>query len=723
MRPRIATLCAASREIASLLLAARNGGVWVPLLWRVALCVIVSLFAASGECSEVERFQIFPGESYSYEGVAVSWIFPSTQEANSPSEGYLTFKGPHSTLEKVSLPEYRTSSYGGASQAMLEVVYIDGVFAFLDAMPVKGKEGPVIVSLQAGKQAQLIEVDAAPHEMDLFVSAVTSAQVNNWKFQVIPGKAGSNEGPSYPVLTGTNLPTGQEVNMTARVESERRFGRFTIKVAEFTESSSTVYARLKANPDLTIQGGDSYLSEPLGVAQGETLSHILGRLAELYGFDVEWVECPGHPELIEEMKSLRADRESDFGRGIVSERVLNMFIQTGWQAIPSSRSFNKLTATWPDSKHLRVENEDCEEILARKEKQEREEAEIKKTREEWQRDYKLAVRIYTLERLTPVTAKAFIDSLLHAYVHSRGHIAEWAPTHDVGSDNAANSLVERCIPDDKSSSLIVTAIPATHKKIEELLAKMEAMASEEKEKGPVKQYRLEIVLLKGEEGAASEKAPEPDRAASGIPPATTASGLDTVVGEISIQNRSLMELADILSNLGNTDINVAMNLDRFVSLNVKGKKTIRQLLEDLADLYLLRIDYQPRQTIIRDGQVPVQETASLAQYGISPADLKIMGVSSAVEIGRAVALLADQTGEEGRSLVSLTPAYACELEYLDMREPYLVAKGRLVENSGGEAAGKTLLQTTLYLEPDKPTLLGLTNLREALILLVRRYGD
>ena len=50
-----------------------------------------------------------------------------------------------------------------------------------------------------------------------------------------------------------------------------------------------------------------------------------------------------------------------------------------------------------------------------------------------------------------------------------------------------------------------------------------------------------------------------------------------------------------------------------------------------------------------------------------------------------------------------------------MREPYLIVRGSL-RSKDQETA---LLENTIYLESGKPTLLGITNLREALILLVQ----
>jgi hypothetical protein len=66
-------------------------------------------------------------------------------------------------------------------------------------------------------------------------------------------------------------------------------------------------------------------------------------------------------------------------------------------------------------------------------------------------------------------------------------------------------------------------------------------------------------------------------------------------------------------------------------------------------------------------------------------------------------------------MVSLSSNYSCMLEFQDVREPYLIVRGTLLS----KYPDTTLLENTIYLESGKPTLLGITNLREALILLVQ----
>jgi hypothetical protein len=193
-----------------------------------------------------------------------------------------------------------------------------------------------------------------------------------------------------------------------------------------------------------------------------------------------------------------------------------------------------------------------------------------------------------------------------------------------------------------------------------------------------------------------------------------------------VADRSLIEFASLLAELSESSINVVPEIQRTkISFNSPKPRKIRDILEDISAVYGFRIEYRPDMTIIhperRFGNFEPEkpDSVSLKEYGISEEDLDVIGFQSAEELGRGVVDLAGAKGEEGEAFLSLTGAYAFEFEYMDLREPYLIAKGRLVEKD----EERTLLENTLYLEPEQPSLLGLTNLREALILMVKRLGS
>ena len=99
------------------------------------------------------------------------------------------------------------------------------------------------------------------------------------------------------------------------------------------------------------------------------------------------------------------------------------------------------------------------------------------------------------------------------------------------------------------------------------------------------------------------------------------------------------------------------------------------------------------------------------QYGIAPEDIAIFGFDGFVELGKAVFWLSRSRGED-RSRFDLGDAYKCELRIQDIRPPYLVLNAELKGARKG-------LDTTIYLEADKPSVVGITNMTEALLLVIK----
>lgn len=114
----------------------------------------------------------------------------------------------------------------------------------------------------------------------------------------------------------------------------------------------------------------------------------------------------------------------------------------------------------------------------------------------------------------------------------------------------------------------------------------------------------------------------------------------------------------------------------------------------------------------------------LSSYGLSEDDVKLFGFDVVSEVGRGVVTLSGERGDTGKALVGLNDTYSAEFEFQDVRSPYLIAKGRLAaKGAEKDAAAKPLLENTLFLEKGKPSVLGLTNLRQALILIVRLHDE
>lgn len=153
---------------------------------------------------------------------------------------------------------------------------------------------------------------------------------------------------------------------------------------------------------------------------------------------------------------------------------------------------------------------------------------------------------------------------------------------------------------------------------------------------------------------------------------------------------------------------------------------------------LSAVSYDERidKLLVRFSEIPFQNSNGLAgaasekkkadlaaKYGISRRDLDLFGIQTLKELGTGMVYLIGEKGESGAAAVTFPMGQTCVLEYQNLREPFLIVKSRL--SVSGEAglkvlgSKKDLLESTVFLEKDKPTILGVTNLNEALILTLR----
>ncbi|MCA9433062.1 MAG: hypothetical protein KC940_21265, partial [Candidatus Omnitrophica bacterium] len=327
--------------------------------------------------------------------------------------------------------------------------------------------------------------------------------------------------------------------------------------------------------------------------------------------------------------------------------------------------------------------------------------------------------VYTLKSLTPITAKALIDRELHSYTFVYGN-SEREPrvsSHEVdyweeqgtrpgarpGDDPSSLLVSEQCIADEKANAVIVTAIPETHKKVAALLAKMEGVLEQEQiEKAlPLHLYNIEVALLQSAEPQTDEATPEYWEA------------LDTVVEDLNVQGDSLYQLVELLATFGETSINCSQTVpDLGVHVTLKGK-TIREILNTLSKMYDLWIDYQPETVLIRPtSERAVTHLVDPKDYGLGQEDLNQFNVEAVSELGRSNQSITNSVDRGGSFSVTMGE-HTCEFTFQDFRDPYLIVNGRV------QGESKTLIDSTLFLEEDTPSVLAITNMRDTLILVVR----
>ena len=126
-----------------------------------------------------------------------------------------------------------------------------------------------------------------------------------------------------------------------------------------------------------------------------------------------------------------------------------------------------------------------------------------------------------------------------------------------------------------------------------------------------------------------------------------------------------------------------------------------------------RIALEELRATLRTATMKSSLAESADEYGISKEDQKLFGFDKVTELGRGVVNLISEPGEAGRARTLLTDSYSVDLEFKDTRRPYVIVRTKLL----GGSPEKSMLENTVFLEKDKPSVLGLTNLKEAVVLI------
>ncbi|HPA48040.1 MAG TPA: hypothetical protein PK395_19910 [bacterium] len=650
---------------------------------------------AQGKDGE-DLWTLWPGESYTYEGIKVTWnIDPNTTDPYLMA-GTLTVQGASEMLRDIPLVTSEVANEPVAFENMAGktkprprrdsfILYIDEV-VFTAGYDIGTQTEPERLKVQSigffsKKQPANYPVTGAPFENQLlYVSCVSPIYLNPWKLSVSETPKQYPDGSEYYELIALNSVTKESFTLPLARDAIRKFGRFEITVAFFTPRTGTAQLKVNADEDYTIRGLDTYINgystrPPESAPFGE----LLENLGQKYGFTVEWIPYPGHPESIEYARNSRKCDLFELRPGIIRELLINYYLLREHYILDCQ-----------DPKVLKIQAKDYDLVIAEQEKQAREEekkrieeakeeerkrieqaeAEEKKKAEETEvaEEYKalrtrfetecaLPTKAFRLSKLSAPSIKPMIESELHNYyifpVRIMGNAADPGATlvekgkHYSVYSYPKSSLTElyssafnqthkgkkeeNVIADEKSNTLIVTATKEALDKIEKIISDMENLIGESAKKGPADIYRVEMVLLQGLDGAASRI-----EAATATPTPAAAK---------------------------------------------------------------------------------IEDASAMARYGISKEDLEIFGFTSVKEMGKAVVNLLGVPDETGKAEATLSDSFSCELEFRDFMEPYLVLTGKLKDQEG-----KALLSNSVYLQTGKPSVLGLTNLHQAVILVLRLHG-
>jgi biotin carboxyl carrier protein len=623
------------------------------------------------------------------------------------------------------------------------------------------------------RQPSRLIFSAAPKSDQIHVSNVCPVSVNEWKLSVSDKPVKYPDGTEYLELVAQDGGTGTKLTLPLANGALRRFGRFEVRVGDVWESTRAASLVVQAQPDRSIQGGDTYVDEL--TFDGNNAGEMLDRLGEKYGFKVEWVAAPGHPESVEYGKGL-AEGQGSVGRVVVKEAMGRMFS-------------TRFVLDWKSPTLLQVSVKDYDRVLAQKQKDaeakeriQRAEQVYKDWEDRFQQEYSLVTRIYALKKMSAATARALIDSEMGTYYLSGPPSSEsyrMSRTQAGAPPNALASATERCFADERTNSIIVSALPSTLEKVERIIREFDKAEAAGEPQGPASRYRIEVVLLQG--GKAGEKIEEVARGtrlsfalAGQVRDLPVKAGMKMKAGDViarldpSEQELRLRKAESDLSSAAAQTRAVEDTYARTKKLVATGHAGQAEASQAEAALATTRAQYDAAQASLQSAKfqlsyctllapssgtitsVPVnanerveagQVVATLmpeakaaseagkgpgvfapelaAQYGISPEDLKLFGFDAVAEMGKGLVTLSAEPGPTGRAVVSLSESYRCEIEFQDVRPPYVIVRGRLLSAQ----SDKPFLENTLFLEKGKPSVLGLTNLRQALILVLRLLDE
>ena len=709
---------------------------------------------------------LYPGESLTYGGVEVTWEVTDEDRASTDSLG------------RVLLIGTSRSSWTIVPQERSKLFYLDEKYFEVELEEQQGKS---YLNMEMPYQPSIINV-AQGYGQSLVLSQMCPVQLDHFKLTISPKPVSYPDGSSYHELIvisneAIENQSSDRFTMPLAMGTVRHFDRFKVEVREFYPETLTAILKISAQIDEDARGRWAY--GRIELKDEETYGEAFDRLVEQFGFEVEWIEAvEGHPESIDAIKQRRIG-QSRHSKGTYLKDFLT----------DSNRLNDNLAYEWVDDTHLKLWAKDYAKRVAREAVEKKEKQELERIFNE---NYKLATKVHRFERLGPAAARQLIEPQLNTYIFMNGPQWQLLKTEHPGNRYMIGRIQntsqmtgetkekydkysiavsrEEVIADERSGTLIVSAIPKTHKEIDALLAKMEGMITDEPLAEAPERYRIDLVLLRGIPGGA---ATSPTLATQELGIATKHEGtlleFNVVPGmrvnqgdiiarfeptlfknrlmrfdsEYRSMENILNHLKDDMQAKQNAGEISRENAEKLIQGGETRLKTTQARLEKAKESYANQstivapydgtiVDYNRQvaiggkidantslATIIRKIEAPaaMSPTATVIEspesYGLTTDDLKAFGLGGVKKMGRANITLAGLPGEEGQASVLLSQHYRAELQFLDVRSPYLIVRGSLV-------SGVTpLIENTVFLERDKPSLLGLTNLDEALILILR----
>lgn len=569
--------------------------------------------------------QIFRGDMLTIDGVAVTWEFTDADKATTDSLGRLRFK----SADKSAAIELNGETF---REDRPKFYMAPVAFSISEEGPDRTGHIPNL-TLGSAYQPDRVVLTGSPEDFVLHVSATNPVLVQQDLWSISQKPKTYSDGTKINQLEIRDVGGKLKAEIPLTRGSFKEVGRYYIRVNEFHELTGTVALGVQARLDPTLKGRWGYVSDDVNrtlyrmMVNNTTFGELMKTFSDALGIHVTYKEVSGDPKSIAYLQKYSIRRSSVSSSNSANETVRIMC---------SSYNF-PFDYEWKSNTELVVWARDYDKILA----EEKDQREIKKQNDEvlkkFDAGYQLVTKIYPTKNISISTANILIARELHEYGIAREDarpqqykiVTGLLDRRDLVRER--DSVQEKAIADDRSNSLIVTAIPATQEKIAALLEKIDRSVAPDSGQVP-DQFQVEVILLRGD-----------------------AAG-----------------------------------------------------------------------------------TSTLPSY-LNAGDLEPLSVKSVAQIGRATVNVIGEKSELGRAQAALGDGYGVELAFQDFRNPYLILRGTLIANNvsqetidklkrGGnlpqswqppESQKTRLLENTIFLKSGKPSLLGVTNMRESLILVVR----
>lgn len=663
--------------------------------------------------NKYNEFSLYPGESTEVENIKVVFSYPTDiREVTDVDEiGYVSFMGKETCL--LNIPVGLIMNEKTYKNNRTAYLYVEGIVFFIH-FPIN-KDGQTFLRCYYKKETIKNRIDNQYRTSGYWVSSVCPMFLNEWQLTVSEKRRDISTDHEYYDLRLKNMITQEEFPIRLVQGVVRKYGRyqFSVDVVSVLDNYCvTAQIVVAADPDYSIQGGDTLIDfAEFNVPELRNLMDLIEILGKQYQFTVEWYRDPEYPEIFDDLKERLGFFHSNYISDI--QRLNNLTIKEFF-----NEWFGNCDFEWVNQNHVIVKPtpQMKEHLIKQYILKKKVGGENEQIIDRFYTELKLVTVPYRLKNIDPNAAKSLVDNEFNTYYllrdNSRSIPKVLIQPTKLNADRQSKwdeikKEIELLKTKYEAEEAVYRAVMAQYDQAKQLYesGRLSKIELDEKEKEMLvsrsKIKELEIVL-EYKLNEESQAAPYHDIAFN------QPSHIDIL--EKTVESAVVDERNNVLivNAIPKTHERISSILERMEKM-VGDERTDTAPGSFRIEITLLQGSKQ------ESGEDETQLNRRLRDYGLTLNDLKRMELNTVKELGKGMVNLLAERGDIGRARVSLSDLYACQLEFMDIREPYLLVKGGLLES----AENKLLIENTLFLQKDKSSLLGVTNLRDALILIVR----